>query len=423
MIPFALLMLKLHYDDGTTLEARALELPPDGIVYRVPCEFSAKPASVECGFYDPKSGRYDIVTVTDIHIEERDSELGRAFYMTSSSPAFLSDIRRLAKDYTRYIDIKLSLDENEAARELTGLDIPDRYALNAAEWRQSLMGGTEYPDTPLPHADIAYCAGTPSERRAFLTNDLAGYRAYHLDRCALAEHPVSLLPFTHIYIGSDICPLLLPDEYETVLCAEKALSEGLAPVLDLPFMPDSRAKMYLGLIKAFSGAVHAHGAAAEILINDIGTALMLRDEGFDMRMLSLTAGPLIARRRRDPRAEAAGRDMTGPSPADTPFFREYLRSLGFTRISGIDEICLPLNIMNLSSFCTTRAYIEYGDRGRGTEDTACPHYCEDSAFIYPDGLNAIGIGGAIFEADTELLNDTEKLNALIRGGVDRIVLR
>ncbi|MBO4367323.1 MAG: hypothetical protein J5859_01305 [Clostridia bacterium] len=329
--------------------------------------------------------------------------------------------------------MKLELDETELAERLHGLSAKPVFSNNLREWKEKEAGtGMIWQEKLLP-CEIAVVIDSTGHYQNFLKGDAEGSLDHWWEENALSGHPVSRERVTHIYIGSQFCPHLLPDE-ETMRClAEKALSSSLTPVFCLPPMQEHLLPRFESVFLSLSAFGEKAGIRPELVINDIGAALLLRDmeeKGrIPLKSLSLTAGILLTRRRKDPRSTAAQAGCP-----DTLFARYLAEQLGIERFShetgsaapvqGRENILhLPLYQTNTSGYCTLYAACRYHDRGRQAPVSGCPEYCRDHAFLYPEDHHMAGLGNTLFGCSMAELNDVQALNRLIRADITRLALR
>lgn len=94
---------------------------------------------------------------------------------------------------------------------------------------------------------------------------------------------------------------------------------------------------------------------------------------------------------------------------NSDFFQDFLKNeYNFCRFEfescgykqklpgGRHSLHIPFYQTNTSQYCTLYARCREGQRGRQKLVTACPRYCEDYVFSYPDHLHMIGKYNSLF---------------------------
>jgi len=417
MLPFSVFMI---HADGNELCADTLYA--DG--FSAYTQFATAPECFEFDFYIRSERRYEHLAVTDFTL----TRLEKGYTRFSTRDAqFITRFRCLQREYLSYINTKLETEECDLLRALTGRGFEGGYSENAREWRKKQLSKPLISLTELPPVELAVNADSPRLWRAFADLSIDDFLALYWEENALTGHPITALTPTHIYIGSMFCPERFPDDSELKNLLAACEASRFTPVICFPPMPERVKDTYLHRANLLP-------QGCELVINDIGTALMLSKRGF-----RLTAGPLINKRPKDPRARLRPLNemdysMNRETSTDADFYFEYLKSLGFGRLSY--EACgwsvrirensclhLPKYLTNLSMMCPLRAAVQNGSRGLQCADAGCPGYCDDNAFMYPDGMGLIGEGNALFGISSNEINDFELLKRLIEGGVTRLIVR
>ena len=175
----------------------------------------------------------------------------------------------------------------------------------------------------------------------------------------------------------------------------------------------------------------------EIVAGDWGMLSLICERG---TWFEPVFGVLLNKRRKDPRVryKIGGSGVNEP-PAEnalnSSFYRAYLRrTYGITRFEqescgyciqlpeGKNSIHFPFYQTNTSQYCPLYARCKEGSRGRQRETEACPRYCGDYVFSYPDHLHMVGRYNSLFSYDTQILTESTLLFSYIAHGADRIVL-
>ncbi len=452
MIPYAMTMADILLPGGKKLETRILEPRANGFTFRVSRVAAAglPPKGAECllTLLRQTEKRYISLRAADISLEPLqampdDIPDTVTFLLRTNNEPFLAELSRLVMEYTSFIRMKLELSETELAQAYTGETGESVYSSDVRDWREKQAARpVEWREKLLP-CEIAVHARVPEQYQSFLALDVKDFLTSYWEESSLSRHPISRERVTHIYFGDPFCEHLFPDEDTLYRLADKALSSSLTPVVCLPPMPERLLSRFERLLSFLAELAVEHGIRMETVINDIGTAILLRDMArkglLRGDLLSLTAGILMDRQRKDPRASLLpGAGEPGPVhiPSDAPDpYRQYLQSLGIRRFSHEacgapvpiqgteDALHLPLYQINTSPFCTLYAACRYGDRGRQEPVASCRGYCRESAFIYPDSMRTIGLGNTLFGCSMTELDDAALLNRFLRAGIGRLVVR
>ena len=201
-----------------------------------------------------------------------------------------------------------------------------------------------------------------------------------------------------IYIGSEYCFHLFPDEDQLTGIIEKAKQEGLS----LSFNTSILHQTQLDAARRRLDVISTLCPGAEIIANDFGMLNMLQPY---RNTLIPVYGTLLNRFRRDTRMKwkaAYGEKghLLSENALNDPAFLSFLSSLGVRRFEyaagtkmslpeGKKSLHFPFYPTNVSAYCPLKAYIESGSRGMQAESTSCPAYCENNAFLYPEPLRMI----------------------------------
>ena len=348
MIPFSLFGGTLRFEAMPPLEIRALELSPAGFTARLPKAYPA-PAGLTLRFYSPAGD------LTEVFEPERFASSVIAAERFFTLRRFdVPDLRyrrlaaALSREYLRYIDLRLSLDDAPFTRAMTG----------------------GYPESEddfgAPQPALPDLSGF-SEVGALLYNN-------GLRQRFLTEDPRPGL--THIYIGNDTCPLLFPtpDEAKALLTRVSAL--GLGAVFVLAPIPESLLDRTLADLDAILAFAETNGTRIGLELNDAGTLGWCRERFGGSA--DIYAGTMLHKETKDCRAKY----LKG-APEPMPDRSE-------------SAVYLPWYRTNTASFCTLAARIETGSRGEQRRMTDCPGYCERNAFVYPRHLEMISRGNSLY---------------------------
>ena len=486
MIPYAVIMMKLVLKDGTPLETRVLEsVGHGGVLFRVPAEWDAWMGQVEeTGFHFLRYAerRYETVSVRAFTLlqaperEEPGAADGHYYRLTTGDVTFRGALTRCLADYDRYIDCKLNLEEQELFTALTGEKVAEEYPESLGAWKQAEVEDAKawwrveegphpalratFPDERgrlleafhwpygyrLPEGlELAVVLDGPAMWGQYLDMDREDFLRRYWQENALSGHPLARARVTHLYIGSQFCPLAQPDDTTLAALLEKAAADGFVPVVAFSTMPEHLADRVRERLLLLARRCTERDERMELVLNDIGEAVLLKalvENGtIPADTFVLTAGILLNRRKKDPRMALCphgklDRGAAALSSLDAPFYARFLKNrYGFAGFSYESVACpeqypaghhclhLPLYQTNTSDCCTLAAAVTRGERGMQEKMTACPGHCADHVFYYPGAFHMMGIGNSLFGFDGRGLVDTAWLYRQLQGGIHRLVVR
>ena len=220
---------------------------------------------------------------------------------------------------------------------------------------------------------------------------------------------------------------------------EKAGQEGMQAVIVLTALKERDRISFCTLLEQLASYARRNHRKLEAVVNDWGTAEMIRQNYADVMTMSL--GILINKRRKDSRMQwrlgsEKQMNMLKENSSNEESFKEYLKeryqiissavyeTCGYTYILPENEqvIYFPYYQMNTAGHCTLYAACHNGDRSMQMAETDCPEYCNEYMFMYPEFLNMIGFGNSVFAWDNGILTDAEYFEQFSKAGKHRMVL-
>jgi len=438
MIPFASLSGVMIAGDGTRRSFSIRDLSVLGFTF----SGGLLPGltGVEICFHRPGGDRLCVLPADRLIFSPEDGEED-VLRAETEDASFASLIREYMRESGEYTSLRQAGDPAAMAAALTGYSAyrETRFAASRREWLRQRMTALR-PDAQwaavwqtVPRVTLALRA--PGDHARFLAAPFDRFCREYFDARCLAEHPVSRRVPDGILLGSEVCPRLVPDEDALAALYRRAREQRLAPMLALPPCEEHTLSPLLNAADAW---IRLHdGETAELAVNDWGLAAALhRAHG---SRISLTLGSLLMKQRRDVRLPLlrgfGGRgSLQSQSSMYRGDFREWMRDA-----LGIDCLCvdapgypvdlpdgdyalrLPFYAMNTAAHCTLRSVLQYGDRSHPVQ-TPCAFECEHAQLIYPDSVDMIGIGNALFGVDLRIMESGDALRGMIGPGCRRAVI-
>lgn len=399
---------------------------------------------VESSSEEEKEGEQEEIRARESDPGEGLQEIRRIWRLESSDPAFVSACGEITGRYLRYVRLRLSESDAELSRQLTGYGVHEEqigeslarqrelWFLQAAGLLRSGAGsgegGAAEKESGLP---LGLSLHDPQLWEEFLRLPFPAFVQEVFSRRAPLSpveeteeaFPRSLLrpdpsAFTFLWIGSSLCPQLYPDAQITELL-DRSLAQCLEPRVVFSTMGEGEISLYSRRLEVLEEWCRQRGRQLTLVVNDLGMLEMLRErkrksEGAAMKgteeakkrfIFSLTLGPLPVRRRKDPRLfwAAGERARSWGMLSDAALLRALKERYGISSVS-LEEMdaaegqhcALPVTLvgpwaqLNTGTFCPLAAAVCRGDRGAAVHADACPGYCRDRVFLYPDELRMTG---------------------------------
>lgn len=403
-------------------QLRASSVPASLIACRIGgeqmCISSITPHSVDLAFapplsddatlvfslYQPKTGKYRTLSVA----ARRDADGVR---YTFDDAACASAIRETLEIWSEYVNMKRFSQSDRFAEKYLGYPKDtDAYFDSIEAQFSAWFAGFSVDPMQLSGMEIALMIEFPSAWENYLSNSLLLFSEKYAKSKQLDAHFFDALNVRRLYIGSEHCFHLFPDDEALRSIARKAKSEGVALSFCTSIVHQSQmeeAKRRLRLIAEIC-------PDSEVIVNDWGILKLLSESDGVISAF----GTILNRFRRDARmAWKAGirenqRLIEQNALNDAAFF-ELLTDFGVQRFEyacaphmqlpqGAKSLHFPFYTTNASAFCPLKAYIETGFRGRQREAENCPIYCEDNAFLYPKPLSMLHRARSLLAAERSL---------------------
>ena len=455
MFPFALISGYITEDFGQRLEVRILELEEDRAVFRTADRIGTV-SRLEVYFYDDRAGQYDGIVlehpaVTEI-LSKRTADPAWQFYfeyeVQIAEESYKKAVQKLYVAYDHYIQKKLAGDDAALSEDYTGypakLDdvITTDFEKQRAAWFDDIDTEAVEASGLLfalreHQAELAVELDRPELYEQYRKEAAAVFYENYWKEHGLSRHPLAQYLPGRLYIGNQFCPHLLPDWEKLKELLDKAKREHLKITLVFSYLREERIADTRTLLDQIAAWCDRAQTRIEIVAGDWGMLSLICERG---TWFEPVFGVLLNKRRKDPRVRyKIGVSGVNEPPADnalnSSFYREYLKkTYGITRFEqescgyciqlpeGKNSIHFPFYQTNTSQYCPLYARCKEGSRGRQRETEACPRYCRDYVFSYPDHLHMVGRYNSLFSYDTQILTENTLLFSYIAHGADRIVL-
>lgn len=463
MIPYAILSGKLIWENQNVLDIRVLDLSLDGFTFRIAKKYVPleKVQAFCLSFFQFASSEYISLEISDFTIcKEEETTFFQVYRVLVENDSFSIYSRRLMQEYMQYIDLKFAGDDAELSRVLVGYpkEEEELFPSSVVDWRAHISNRLKEQflqaddsskssftnNLPLSKLEFAIELDSDEIQDKFLTCDFEAFTSWYWNRQGLEWHPLAKVPISCVYIGSQYCMHLFPEEEHLLSLLNRAISLHLTPVLVFPPMKSKDFNKIKHILVFLSTYYIQHefffsGFQMELILNDWGMIHYLASHQQMFSHFSLTLGILLNKRRKDTRLPykngcAKQLELLKQNNSNADFYEDYLRNtLGISRFSyescgydyqiadGSHILHLPLFQMNTAGHCTLYAACQNGDRGIQTTVESCPKYCQRFAFLYPSMLSMVGIKNSLFGYDPQFLCDGNNFSELLRGNIRRIV--
>lgn len=438
MIAAALLSLTLRSGDEA-LEIGAEDLSVLG------CTFRMSRRDAECipgrawtlhGVYRGLREIRRAQAAVDIWQEDETPYLIRFRAEWTDSPAFSGMIRQLMTDLAAYTGLKNAGNDAAMAAALTGYpaQLERDFPGNFRSWRHGLLSGA-VPDAGWRDAlhavpSLAVGVTAPGAAERLLTMSAGTYWQDLLNRAGLGAHPLSERLPDCVALGHLTCSTLLPDPDRYSALLAHCRSQGMSTMLLLPPMPEDRLAQYRDLLTVAAGE---HGPE-QVIVGDVGPAMLAAEAG--LTGLVFSPGPLLARRRKDPRLPwyLGDSSLLTETDGDSAAFRTFLTDsgvngptarecCGYPIAAGPgDTVRLPFYITAVSARCTLAGVCHTGRRDGLPEGADCGTVCREHCFLYGSGWPLVGRGNALYGTDLRSLTDSRYLTDILARGAARLLV-
>ena len=443
-------------------EIRITELGEDGFQFRLvkKCLESEKfkPQKFVVCFYDMKAATYRKVEIrqfeiesvpciqgreergcsdlqTDKKIDER--EFYRQYFVKVNKEDYVSEVQRLAGEYSRYIRLKLDGDDGELAKVLTGYpaELDEIHCASLEEQKKRNISMPEEIKGLWDNTEFALELNHTSMYDQYLHQPLQDFLVSYWRQNNLIHSWLASRTPDRLYIGNQFCHNLFPTEGQLFFIMEKMRSEGLTITLAFSYMREFMITSVEKLLEKVDNWCCTHDMNVEIVVNDWAMAEILHEK--TSSHLSPVFGTLLNKRKKDPRMKYKSGDtaLFQKNSLNAEFYREFLaeefniyryewESCGYPQEfpPGKNSLHLPFYQTNTSQYCPLYALCTTGDRGMQQLAEQCPKFCEKYALLYPEHLHMAGMYNSLFGVDKTFLEEPEMRKKIKGVRPDRIVV-
>lgn len=466
-------------------EIRITELGEDGFQFRLvkKCLESEKfkPQKFVVCFYDMKSATYRKVEIRQFEIEsvpciQGKEERGgsdlqtdkkadekyfyRQYFVKVNQEDYVSEVQRLAGEYSRYIWLKLDGDEGELAKALTGYPAEldeihcvsleeqkkrwgnknrsDRISKTSESIKNKYQVNISMPEElegPQDDTEFALELNHTSMYDQYLHQPLQDFLVSYWRQNNLTHSWLASRIPDRLYIGNQFCHNLFPTEQQLFFIMEKMCSEGLTITLAFSYIREFMIPSGEKLLEKVDKWCCTHDMNVEIVVNDWAMAEILHEK--TSSHLSPVFGILLNKRKKDPRVKYKSGDtaLFQKNSLNAEFYREFLaeefniyryewESCGYPQEfpPGKNSLHLPFYQTNTSQYCPLYALCTTGDRGMQRLAEQCPKFCEKYALLCPEHLHMAGMYNSLFGVDKTFLEEPEMWKKIKGVRPDRIVV-
>ncbi|MEK4853047.1 hypothetical protein NST04_24550 [Paenibacillus sp. FSL H7-0756] len=310
------------------------------------------------------------------------------------------------------------------------------YVDQAADWKekvQNLQTGENSASwrSLLSSAELAFNINDDKIFGKCLETSILEVIQENMDKFELSTAGISHMDFKRVYIGNEFCPNRIPELDKMIALMDRASEEGFKVTVVISYMYDDQRERMIRMFDALSGWCEQNQTQLEVIINDWGELMILRE----YPLLVPVLGRLLNKRKKDTRTKwwwgfEEFRKELGENALNSDFFREYLAQWGMSRYEyecnqtdvsipeGRHSLHFPFFQINTATFCHLNAYCKLG---KLDYVGACPQYCSELLFQFPKHLNMIGNGNTVFGLDLSLISDAESWAPALKDKVDRLV--
>lgn len=421
-------------------EVRILKISPEKLAVR----FSSRNEDIKdikLAFYIFDEYRYEEIGIMNFNIDQIIEERFCFKYVFSiDDKEYSENVRKVFRNYSRYIMLKSYGDENEFSHEMVGYpadkdyDFSDYYSHQKKEWMSEL----EYKgdSSLMEYVELALKIDNDTLWEKYFAEDIRNFKEYYLKENHAENNELFKKDVSRIYIGNEFCHNLFPELNILINILDKAEAENLEVTLCFTYMRDC----YIEKTEQIIDEVHEwcirNNKKIEIIINDWGMLKLLKDK---KDVFTLSLGVLLNKRKKDPRymykkGYVENKEMMSQNNLNIELFRRFLKENGIQRYEyencgyrvsiaeGKHSLHMPFYVTNTSQYCTLYAMCTNLDRGKQKLVKSCPKYCREYVFAYPKHLKMVGKYNSLFAFDDTLMKDFQLLEYYLKSGIDRIVL-
>ena len=422
-------------------EVRILKISPKKLTVRV-AEELYEIKSLRVAFYIFEENRYEEVFIKDYEIVEKNKNDFYYIYAFSiGSQEYLHNVRRVFKDYSKYVTLKAFGEDNEFSKEMVNYPAEADYEFYNyyLEQKKDWMAELDYPElngTVLESIELAATLDNDVLYKKYIEKDIKAFKKDYLKENFAVNHKLFKKDINRLYIGNEFCHNLFPEVKLLINMLEKAKREKLQMTLCFTYMTDSYIEKTKDIIDEVYNWCEKNNAVIEIIINDFGMLKLVEDKT-DYFKLSL--GVLLNKRKKDPRyiykkGYNENKKLIAENSLNSSIFNKFLKDNKISRFEyencgykmtiaeGKHSLHIPFYQTNTSQYCPLYAMCTNLDRGKQKLVNGCPKYCEEYVFLYPKHLKMVGKYNSLFAFDDALLKNQSELWDYVSSGIDRIVL-
>lgn len=443
------------------MDNEVIELLPSGLISCFVCGREVRilkisPRKLEVRISDEINNDFEIKTVFYIFDEYRYEELAiksykivqiikEEFYMryvlAIEDDEYVKNVRRVFKDYSRYVTLKAFGDENEFSKEMVAYPYEKDYEFYEYYWQQkkewlSELNYEEWDDCIIDSVEFAVKLDNEGLCSDYLNNDIKTFKENYLKKNFVYDHLFFKKNFSRIYVGNEFCHNLFPCEEMLFDILQKAEKEKLDITVCFTYMRDCYIEKTKAILEKLYEWCSLHNKSIEIVINDWGMLKLLEDKS---DYFTAVLGVLLNKRKKDPRYKykkgySENKELMSKNNLNSRLFASFLKKYNIERYEyencgykiavaeGNHSLQMPFYVTNTSQYCTLYAMCTNLDRGKQKLVKSCPKYCSDYVFAYPKHLKMVGKYNSLFAFDDTLLRNPWLLKDYIASGIDRIVL-
>ena len=456
MIPYARIAGFLHVgevdierrkqsEDGKKFaevrQVQILSIGEESLVVRAadPVEHVFK---IELHIYDDRKDHFDTITLPDPVLTECHQEAFCVLYTFGiRDETYREAVRKMDVQYSHYVMRKLEQDDAALAEDYTGYPTQedeqittDFVALRDRWYEEIELAGFE---TIGKQVTFAIELDNPGLWTQYEEHSIQLLWKDYWEEHHLTDHPFAGCESKGIYIGNQFCHKLFPEWEQLERMLDKAKRERLQVTIMTTYLREDRIQEMQELLEQLFQWCERNQLQTEIVVNDWGTFELLKDK---RKWLVPSLGILLNKRRKDPRMQykigfSDEEGTLAENSLNNAFYRDFLqREYGITRFEqescgyrivlpeGKNHLHLPYYQTNTSQYCPLYARCHEGNRGRQRMPDACPQYCRDYVFSYPDHLHMVGRYNSLFGYDPRIMADATVLADYVEQGLERVVI-
>lgn len=441
MLSGALFNVKAFFSDESFMTVSVEDCSVTGFTFRLAIDdarrFFAGLCRMECTVHTLHE-HLCFPVMDPVLIQEEQHDYFCRVRVISEAPDFMERMRSLINEVRHYVHLKNYESDAVLSQHYTGYPPEGEtdFAPDFVTARKEALSGLKADESwgmgirKIPEIAITVC--TPKATDDFLRETPESFLRLVMTEAGLSRHPIASLSPNVIYLGNPWCIHLFPEKPEMVELLEKCRSNRIWPVVVFPPMTEENTERFFGILKVLDKRLPGD-TQPEVVVGDIGLPLMIR-ERFQNRFL-LTAGPLLVRRRKDPRMYWWSGDtkLLKRTSANSPFFREWLAEAGISSVSWEscgypietepgDVLHLPFYQIATATACTLNAVVHSGRRGYQPAGEVCARECVERCFLYGRSTGIYNRGNSLFGVDTRILTDSVYLSGMLTPGTRRVVI-